>query len=72
MDPEKLHMPVVVTRPIGSPYSYIHADMTFQHCVPLEEGRGTSFLNSISGSGEKIYTTDQICNMIDFIVDNIL
>ena len=29
------------------------------------------FINSINGSGEKTYTADQICNMTDFLVDNI-
>ena len=28
-------------------------------------------INSINGGGEKMYTVDPICNMIDFLVDNI-
>ena len=29
------------------------------------------FINSINGGGEKLYTADQMCNIIDFLVDNI-
>ena len=29
------------------------------------------FINSINGGGEKMYTADQIYNMIDFLADNI-
>ena len=29
------------------------------------------FNNSIYGGGEKKYTADQMCNMVDFLVDNI-
>ena len=28
-------------------------------------------INSINGGGEKMYTADKLCNMIDFLVDNI-
>ena len=31
----------------------------------------TYFNNSINGGGEKMYTADQICNMVDFLADNI-
>ena len=28
------------------------------------------FNNSINGSGEKMYTVDQMCNMVDVLADN--
>ena len=40
--------------------------------TPIKVGqRKGYFINSINGGGEKMYTADQICNMIDVLVDNI-
>ena len=77
-------MPVVVTRPIGCPYSYTvqtYDFSTFNSFKKKDEGtcythikdgqRKGYFINSINGGGEKMYTADQICNMIDFLEDNI-
>ena len=34
-------------------------------------GRKGYFVNSINGGGENMYTTNQRCKMVDFLVDNI-
>ena len=33
--------------------------------------RKGNFNNSINGGGEKMYTADQMCNMVDVLADNI-
>ena len=41
-------------------------------CTHVKVGRRREYLiNFINGSGGKMYTADQTCNMINFLVDNI-
>ena len=48
VDTEKLHMPVVLTRPIGCPYSYIRTDIRLFNIVYLHPTQIVEVSNSSS------------------------